>query len=229
MVEIVLASNNKKKITELQGLLDETLGGEVKVLSLSDIGFFDDIEEFGETFEENSLIKASVPARLGYIGIADDSGLCVDALNGAPGIYSARYADDEGPADDRDAANRAKLLREMAEVPHDERGGGFVCVASMVLPENSEYAIPQGYLACPAYAVKAGADPLRAATVRGECRGRILTEEKGSGGFGFDSLFYSDEIDKAFAEATPAEKNSVSHRGRAMREFARLVKEVIKG
>ncbi len=229
MVEIVLASNNKKKIAELQGLLDENLGGEVKILSLNDIGFTDDIEEYGETFEVNSLIKASVPAKLGYIGIADDSGLCVDALNGAPGIYSARYAEDEGAADDRDAANRAKLLREMAEVQGEKRGGGFVCVASLVLPENSEYTIPAKYLACPAYSVEAGTDPMRSATVRGECRGRILTEEKGNGGFGYDSLFYSDEIGKAFGEASPAEKNSVSHRGRAMGEFASLINKIIKG
>ena len=90
MVDIVLASNNKKKIAELQSLIDEKLQGKARILSLRDIGFAEDIDEYGKSFEANSLIKASAAAKLGYIGIADDSGLCVDALGGEPGIYSAR-------------------------------------------------------------------------------------------------------------------------------------------
>ena len=227
MTEIVLASNNKKKIAELQVLLDESLAGEVKLLSLSDIGFTGDIDEYGRSFEANSLIKASVPAKLGYIGIADDSGLCVDALGGEPGIYSARYSEDEGEADDRDAANRRKILRKLRDVEKNARGAGFVCVAALVVPENSDYKIPEEYLALDEHANEAGVLKNRAATVRGECRGLILDAERGEGGFGYDSLFYSEELKKSFAEASGEEKNSVSHRGRAMREFVRLIRDVI--
>lgn len=227
MVEIVLASKNKKKIAELQRLLDESLAGKVKILSLSDIGFEGEIEEFGESFEVNSLIKAAVPARLGYIGVADDSGLCVDALGGAPGIYSARYSEDMGPCDDRDAMNRYKLVRELDGVSDEDRGGGFVCVASLVLPKNSEYEIPSEFAADEADAVAAEITHLRGATVRGECRGYIQRLESGEGGFGYDSLFYSPELGKSFAEANGDEKNSVSHRGRAMKDFCRLIGEII--
>ena len=227
MVEIVLASRNKKKISELQKLLDENLAGKVKILSLSDIGYEGEIDEFGDSFEVNSLIKAAVPARLGYIGVADDSGLCVDALGGAPGIYSARYSEDDGPADDRDAANRRKLVRELDGVCGEDRCGGFVCVASLVLPENSCFKIPAEYGATAENSTAAMLGTLQGATVRGECRGYILKEESGDGGFGYDSLFYSPEISKSFAEASGGEKNSVSHRGRVMKEFCRLITNII--
>ncbi len=227
MVDIVLASNNKKKISELQSLIDGRLQGKARILSLKDIGFTGDIDEYGKSFEANSLIKASAAAKLGYIGIADDSGLCVDALGGEPGIYSARYSEDEGESDDRDAANRAKILRKLDGVPAEERSARFVCVASLVLPEGSPYKIPAKYLACPAYSMEAGVDVMSAATVRGECHGTILFSERGNGGFGYDSLFYSEETGCAFAEATPDAKNAVSHRGRAMEQFARLIEELI--
>ena len=227
MIDIVLASNNKKKIAELQSLIDEKLCGKARVLSLRDIGFEGDIDEYGKSFEANSLIKASAAAKLGYIGIADDSGLCVDALGGEPGIYSARYSEDEGEVTDRDAANRAKILRRLDGVPAEKRSARFVCVASLVLPEGSPYSIPAKYLACPAYSVEAGVDVMSAATVRGECHGTILFEERGCGGFGYDSLFYSEETGCAFAEVTPEAKNAVSHRGRAMEQFAGLIEELI--
>ena len=120
MTNIVLASNNKKKIAELQTLLGAVSDGLVNVQSLRDIGFTDDIVEDGTTFEENSLIKAGTPARLGHIGIADDSGLAVDYLNGAPGIYSARYSG-EGATDE---TNRAKLLRELDGMYRRTRSSG---------------------------------------------------------------------------------------------------------
>lgn len=227
MIEIVLASNNKKKIAELQTLLEESECGEVKILSLADIGYTDDIEEYGRSFEENSLIKASVPASLGYIGIADDSGLCVDHLNGDPGIYSARYAAAETKDGDTDAANRAKLLRNMDNVSDPDRGGAFVCVMSMVLPKDSHYDIPEEYRANEEYADFVKVDPAHAMTVRGECRGFITREEIGDGGFGYDSVFYSPELQKNFAEATGEEKNSVSHRGRAVKEFVSRLTEII--
>ena len=227
MIEIVLASRNKKKFAEMQTHLDAGLCGKVKILSLDDIGFDGDIEEYGDSFETNSLIKASVPAKLGYIGIADDSGLCVDALGGEPGIYSARYSADEGEFEDTDAANRRKLLRRLDGKSDDERAGGFVCVASLVLPEDMNAMIPEKYLADEKNVAEAGVACGKAATVRGECRGTIMREEKGSGGFGYDSLFYSTELGKSFAEASGEEKNKVSHRGRAMREFVRVIADVV--
>ena len=227
MTEIVLASNNKKKIAELQYLFDRADIGDVKILSLRDIGYTDDIEENGKSFEENSLIKASVPASLGYIGIADDSGLCVDALGGEPGIYSARYSEDEGEADDRDAANRVKLLRKLKDTDDTERGGAFVCVMSAVFPENGGFDVPAELRAEVASATFAGVDNSRAVTVRGECRGYITREEKGEGGFGYDNLFYSPELEKTFAEATGDEKNSVSHRGRAVARFVEILSDII--
>lgn len=227
MTELVLASNNKKKIAELQYLFDRADIGEVKILSLRDIGYTDDIEEYGRSFEENSLIKASVPASLGYIGIADDSGLCVDALGGAPGIYSARYSEDEGEADDRDAANRAKLLRELENTTDEERAGAFVCVMSAVFPEKGGYCVPAEYHAAEEHTSFTGTDRQRCITVRGECRGVITREETGDGGFGYDNLFYSPELSKTFAEATGDEKSSVSHRGRAVGRFVDILSRII--
>ena len=228
MIEVVLASNNKKKIRELQTLIDTELSGKICVKSLGDIGFEGDIDEYGDTFEANSLIKASAAAKLGYIGIADDSGLCVDVLDGEPGVYSARYAEDTAGFDTKDAANNAKLLRKLENTADCDRGAGFVCVASLVLPENSEIKLPEEYLASHESAEVAGLSRERCAAVRGECRGVILREARGESGFGYDPLFLSDELQKSFAEATDAEKNSVSHRGRAMREFAKVIAAIVK-
>ena len=125
MMEFVLASNNKKKIAELQAILSEKIP-DIKILSLADIGYTDDIEETGETFEENSLIKASVPAKMGYVGIADDSGLCVDSLNGEPGVYTARYSGGN------DEDNIAFLLEKMKNIPDEKRTAHFICCMSCV-------------------------------------------------------------------------------------------------
>lgn len=128
MIEIVLASRNKKKIAEFQVLLTEAFEGKVKVLSLDDIGFFGDIVETGETFEENAITKASVPANLGYIGFADDSGLCVDALGGAPGVYSARFSG----GDDED--NNDLLLQKLNNI--ENRNAKYVCAMACVFPDH---------------------------------------------------------------------------------------------
>lgn len=226
MVKIVLASNNKKKILELETLLgsDSSNNNKIDVLSLRDIAFEGDIEEDGTSFEENSLIKASVPAGLGYIGIADDSGLAVDYLNGAPGIYSARYAGEHGD----DAKNREKLLCELDGVPAEKRGGKFVCAVSVVIPENNPFIIPEEYRISAELAEKRGISPEKAAVIRGECSGIILTEEKGNGGFGYDSLFLYPAYGKTFAEIDGEAKNSVSHRGNAMRELTKLLSELTK-
>ncbi len=203
-MKIVLASRNAKKIKELRTLLSALLG-DVEILSLDDVGIADEIEENGSTFEENALIKARAAATSGYMGVGDDSGLVVDALNGAPGIFSARYAARCGyEGEHNDAANNAVLLENLSNVPEKERTGAFVCVIACVLPDGREW------------------------TVRGEAPGRILSEYHGTGGFGYDPLFFVEELGKTFAELTPEEKNRVSHRGIAMRTFANKMKEMLE-
>lgn len=194
-MEFVLASNNKKKIAELQAILSSKLPN-IKILSLSDIGFTGDIEENGTTFEENSVIKASVPAKMGYIGIADDSGLCVDALNGAPGIYSARYS---GGGDEE---NIRLLLENMKNVPTGERGAHFVCVMSCVFPDG------------------------KIISVKGTVSGQILEKRKGTGGFGYDPLFYYPPFDKTFSELSQEEKNKISHRAQAIQKLTERLEEL---
>lgn len=223
MTEIVLASNNRKKIAELETLLEKCASKTISVKTLRDIGYTDEIIEDGSSFEENSLIKAGTPAKLGYIGIADDSGLCVDFLSGKPGIYSARYSG-EGANDER---NREKLLRELDGVAEENRGAEFVCTVSLVLPENSPYVIPKEWRISSELAEKSGIPAERAMVVRGICRGVILTEEHGDGGFGYDPLFYFPEFEGTFAEISQEKKNSVSHRGRAMSEFIEKLTKVL--
>lgn len=221
MTELVLASNNKKKIAELETLLSKSASNSAEVRTLAEIGYTDEIIEDGDSFEENSLIKASTPARLGYIGIADDSGLCVDALDGRPGIFSARYSG-EGANDEK---NRAKLLSELDGV--EDRGAEFVCTASLVLPENSELEIPEKWQISKELSEKTGIPCSRAMVVRGICRGRILTHEQGDGGFGYDPLFYYDEFGATFAEIPQDKKNTVSHRGHAMAEFITRLSQIL--
>lgn len=182
----------------------------IEVLSLDDIGYTDEIVEDGASFEENAWIKAATPAAMGYIGIADDSGLTVDALRGAPGIYSARYAG-EGA---NDAANNQKLLAEMECVPDADRGAAFVSVVACVLPKEYEGMIPAE--------LRTTKEDVCGFTVRGECRGRVLREARGCDGFGYDPLFYVEEKGMTFAQLTSEEKNAISHRGVAMREFLRV-------
>ena len=183
--ELVLASNNKGKLAELQAML----GNSIKVRPQSD---FTDIEaeETGLTFVENALIKARHAARIsGLPALADDSGLAVDALDGAPGIYSARYAGGGG-----DAANNAKLLEALKDVPDAERGAQFIC--ALALLRHAEDPIP---LIC-----------------EGAWEGRILHAPSGEHGFGYDPLFWVPERDCSSAELSPQEKNQLSHRARAM-------------
>lgn len=198
-MDIVLASRNVKKIKELQSLLSQVSDLDLRVLSLDDIGYHDEIEENGTTFEQNSFIKASVPASMGYIGVADDSGLSVDYLDGAPGVYSARYSG----ANATDITNNEKLLAKLDGVPAEKRGAKFVCVISCVFPDG------------------------QALYVRRECPGRILTEAAGNGGFGYDPLFYYEPFGKTFAELSGEEKNQISHRGLAMKEFIRELTEAL--
>ena len=223
MIEMVLSSHNEKKIGELRRILSAALP-EVRLLSLSDIGVRDDIPENGETFEKNAIIKASVPASLGYIGIADDSGLSVDFLGGAPGVRSARYAGDDGtPAD-----CRRKLLDVMRDVPDGKRGAGFVSVTALCLPENSEVVIPPEYSIGEDLAARSGRRRELTLTVRGECRGSITREERGTGGFGYDVIFLSDDLGITFGEADAASKDRVSHRGRSLSALSAVLTEIFK-
>ena len=202
-MKIVLASRNQKKIKELRTLLSQSFS-QVEILSLDDVGIYGEIEENGSTFEENALIKARAAAQSGYIGVGDDSGLEVDALGGAPGIYSARYAARCNYAGDHDdEGNNQALLKNLEGVEGEARGGAFVCAIACVLPDGREF------------------------TVRGEARGRILDAYHGNGGFGYDPLFYYEPLAKTFAELTPDEKNAVSHRGNAIALFAKALKNYI--
>lgn len=197
---VVLASRNKGKIAELDRLLRAELGDRITLKSLDDIGFLEEIEENGATFSENALIKASAIAARGYIALADDSGLCVEALDGEPGVYSARYAGEHG----NDAANNALLLRNLAGV--ENRRAAFVCAFACVFPD--------------------GRTPILA---EGRVEGEILTAPRGSGGFGYDPLFYYPPLEKTLAEIGKEEKNSISHRGAAVRAFAAKLAAAMKG
>jgi len=189
---VVLASRNKGKVAELQRLLNEELGDVVELKSLDDVGLTEEIEETGATFEENAMIKAAVAAKSGYPGLADDSGLVVPALHMEPGIYSARYAGAHGD----DAANNALLLKNLAGV--SDRKAAFICSLVMVFPDQSA--------------------PIRAV---GAVEGEILLSERGENGFGYDPLFWYDPMGKTLAEMSADEKNAISHRGNAVRKFAR--------
>ena len=193
-MEIVLASHNKKKIKELDTFLSDMLGGN-KILTAGEVGI-DDIEENGTTFSENALIKARAVWKDGRLTIADDSGLCVNALGGAPGVYSARYA---GEPCDNDK-NNEKLLSELKD--KSDRSAYFVCTIACKLPSGEEF------------------------TVTGRSDGVILNEKQGDGGFGYDPIFIADEYPgMTLADITEEQKNEISHRGKALRAMAEWLKK----
>lgn len=189
-MKIVIASGNAHKIAELRDILAKFIPS-AEVLSMKDAGIDTEITENGKTFEENAMIKAKAVASYGYIGVGDDSGLSVDALGGAPGIYSARYAGEHG----NDKANNAKLLSALESV--SDRDAKFVCAIACVFPSGESFC------------------------VRGEAKGQILYSASGSSGFGYDPLFFYPPMGKSFAELSPEEKNSVSHRAVALEAFAK--------
>lgn len=189
-MDFLIATHNLKKRDELQRILSP-LG--IHVLTADEAGVdLTDVEETGTTFKENALLKARSGAKEGNMPcIADDSGLCVDALGGAPGVYSARYAGEHG----NDAKNNAKLLDALSDVPTEKRTAQFVSCVACVFPDGREL------------------------TVQGEVKGVIGYQPKGENGFGYDPLFYVGE--RSFAEFTSAEKDAVSHRGNALRKLAK--------
>ena len=197
-MKFFIASKNKHKIAEFTRIL-KPLG--IELLSESDLErSLSEVDETGATFEENAYLKAiSAVNETGLPSIADDSGLCVDALDGAPGIYSARFAGE--PADNQ--RNNEKLLDLLKNIPQKERTAKFVCCIVCVFPSGEKV------------------------TVRGECPGYIAENYSGNRGFGYDPLFVS-EIG-CFGDLTDEQKDSVSHRGRALREFSNKIKEYING
>lgn len=200
-MKIVLASRNQKKIRELHTLLSEAIPG-IEILSLDDVGITGEIEENGNSFEENAFLKAEAAAKSGYIGVGDDSGLTVDYLHGEPGIFSARYAKMNGfSKENNDDANNELVLQRLANVPMEKRDAAFVCVIACVFPNGKRFCS------------------------KGEVRGKILTDYRGEKGFGYDPLFYYEPFGKTLAEVTAEEKNEVSHRGKAIRLFAEQLKK----
>ena len=199
-MKIAVASKNAHKIKELSEML--ALDG-IELVSLKDLGFDGEIEENGSTFEENALIKArAVCEKYLLPAIADDSGLCVDYLSGALGIYSARYASADGQNSD-DKANVDKLLKELENVQDSERTARFVCAIALVLPDGSEK------------------------TVTGSCEGIITREVRGKGGFGYDPVFYYVPFCKTFGETSESDKNKVSHRFNAVNQLKKELMEIL--
>lgn len=189
MKELILASNNAHKVEEIKSILDD-----YKILTLKDIGYYEDIIEDGTTFEENALIKARTIAKYsGKAAIADDSGLSVALLDGRPGVYSARYSEEK-----TDEKNIEKVLEELNG---EKSKAKFVSVIALVRPDGSEI------------------------TFRGECHGEIIFEKRGSNGFGYDPIFYVPSLEKTFAELTPEQKNSISHRKESLEKFSKYLKE----
>ena len=187
--KLVLASHNRKKTHELRAILQPLA---IELLNLADFAGAPSPEETGSTFAENAILKArEACAFTGLAALADDSGLVVDALAGEPGVLSARFAG-EGAGD---AANNRLLLERLRGVPAEKRTARFVAVVAFALPGGE------------------------CRTWSGETHGRILEEERGEGGFGYDPLFFSDDLGVGFAEAPEAEKNRISHRGRALEAF----------
>ena len=195
-MKVVLASKNRHKLEEISKITEKF---DMELVLQSDLGVDIDVEENGTTFEENSLIKAeAVMKATGLPALADDSGIAVDALNGEPGIYSARYGFDESLDD---WGRLCLLLKNTEHVPDGERQAKFVCVITMVTPDG------------------------KTIQARGEIHGELTREAKGENGFGYDPIFYYPPLGKTTAELSSEEKNQVSHRANALKVFDDKLKE----
>lgn len=196
MMKVVLASKNAHKLKEISKITEKF---DMELVLESQLGVDIDVEETGSTFEENSFIKAEAGMKAtGLPALADDSGIAVDALNGEPGIYSARYGFD--PSLD-DWGRLELLLKNTEKVPDGSRQAQFVCVITLVTPEG------------------------QVIQARGEAHGELLRQPAGEGGFGYDPIFYYPPLGKSFAELSPEEKNQVSHRAQALKLFYEKLKE----
>lgn len=198
---LLLATRNGKKLTELQRILDTSLGAHrVELVGLADLEPYPEVPESGLTFGENALLKAREGCRYtGLPTVADDSGLAVDALGGMPGVFSARWSGRHGD----DLANLNLVLAQLADVPDEHRAASFVCAAALVLPGGKEHL------------------------VEGRQSGRLLRAGRGDGGFGYDPIFLGDGQDRTNAELSPAEKDAISHRGKAFRLMAKVVAKTL--
>ncbi len=196
---LLLATRNAGKLAELQRLLTEAVPG-VEVIGLADVDEYPEVPETGATFAENALLKAREAVKYtGLPAIADDSGLTVDALNGMPGILSARWSGRHGDDD----ANTALLLGQLADVPDERRGGAFVCAAALVTADGTERVLER------------------------EWRGSVVREKRGSNGFGYDPVFKPEGLDATAAELEPAEKDARSHRGQAFAALVPEIAELL--
>lgn len=195
-----MASRNPKKLAELRRVLDAAGVSGLRLLSLDDVAPFDEAPETGATFEDNALAKArDAFAATGLASVADDSGLAVDALNGMPGVLSARWAGVHGD----DAANTALLLAQLRDVPAERRGAAFVSACALVHGPSADVV------------------------VRGEWSGAIASEPRGDGGFGYDPVFVPVGSARSAAELTPAEKDAASHRGRALAQLVPALRALV--
>jgi XTP/dITP diphosphohydrolase len=199
MKRLILATRNTYKIVELRSILSDA-GLDVELVGADAYPEVPDVEETGVTFAENALLKAHALARAtGHPAVADDSGLCVDVLGGAPGIFSARWSGRHG--DDR--ANLELLLAQLADVPDEHRAAHFECAAALALPDGTERV------------------------VTGRLPGTLRREPVGGGGFGYDPILQPDGETRTCAELAPEEKNAISHRGKAFRAIAPLVRDLL--
>lgn len=195
---LVLATRNGAKLTELRRILAAAV--DLELVGLADVPAYDEVPETGATFADNALLKAREAAtHTGLPAVADDSGLTVDALGGMPGVLSARWAGGHGD----DAANLRLVLDQLQDVPDERRGGAFVCAAALVLPGGGEQV------------------------VHGQVDGVILRGPRGDGGFGYDPIFRPHDETRTTAEMSAAEKDAISHRGKAFRALAPLVAEAL--
>jgi XTP/dITP diphosphohydrolase len=196
VIELLVGTTNRGKLDEVQGYLK---GLPLKTLALPSLGTWPAVVEDGATYEDNALRKARTLAEYsGYLTLADDSGLEVDALNGAPGIYSARYCGEEG----NDERNNEKLLEELKRVAEEKRTARFVCVLALCAPKSH------------------GAKEW---TVRESCEGRVAFSPMGQNGFGYDPIFFYPQLGKTFGEIDRETKATVSHRGKALRKLAQIL------
>ena len=198
MKKLVIASGNAGKVREFKEILKDW-----EITSMKEEGVFAEVDETGVTFEENAEIKARALANrlkaagIDAIAIADDSGMEVDAFDGGPGVYSARYLGEQTPYEEK---NRI-ILEKLKDVPEEKRGARYVCAIAAAWPDG------------------------KARATQASCDGRIAEESRGAGGFGYDPIFYVSELAKNMAELTPDEKNQISHRGKALEKMMKILEE----